>query len=112
MSVDPHAHPTPAPAPASALSMYQVAHRYGMPALANSALEHMLSTLTPQTSFALLLATSAWEDLHSLVEVSFEANTVMTAILKIIQDYVVEKWEEVNVSAEFEKCCEEVSAGE
>ena len=66
---DPHPHPTPAPKPASALSMYQVAHRYAMPALATLALEHMMNTITPQSSFALLLATSAWDELHILVEV-------------------------------------------
>ncbi|KAF8076622.1 hypothetical protein FPV67DRAFT_1472097, partial [Lyophyllum atratum] len=92
---DPHLHPISAPRPASALLMYQVAHRYAMPALATLALEHMLSTITPQSSFALLLASSVWEELHSLVE-----------------DYVVEKWDEVSVSEEFEQCCEEVAAGE
>jgi hypothetical protein len=66
---DPHPHPTPAPRPASALSMYQIAHRYSMPGLATLALEHMMSTITPQSSFALLLATSVWDDLHMLVEV-------------------------------------------
>ncbi|KAJ6628905.1 hypothetical protein B0H10DRAFT_1989764 [Mycena sp. CBHHK59/15] len=92
---DPHPHPTPAPAPASALSVYQVAHRYAMPALASLALEHMMSTITPQSSFGLLLATSVWDELRTLVE-----------------DYVVEKWDEVSVSEEFEQCCQEVSAGE
>jgi len=67
--LDPHPHPTPAPRPASALSMYQVAHRYAMPALSTLALEHMMSTITPQSSFALLLATSVWDELHLLVEV-------------------------------------------
>ena len=67
---DPHPHPTPAPAPASALSMYQVAHRYGMPGLAALSLEHMMSTITPESSFALLLASSPWDELHALVEVS------------------------------------------
>lgn len=70
-SSDPHPHPTPAPAPASALSIYQVAHRYIMPNLAALALEHIMSTITPQSSFALLLATSSWDELHPLVEVSF-----------------------------------------
>ncbi|KAJ7129390.1 hypothetical protein C8R44DRAFT_615450 [Mycena epipterygia] len=92
---DPHSHPTPAPQPASALSVYQVAHRYAMPALAALALDHMMSTITPQSSFGLLLATSVWDELHTLVE-----------------DYVVEKWDEVSVSDEFEQCCQEVSAGE
>jgi hypothetical protein len=68
-TIDPHPHPTPPPLPASALSMYQVAHRYAMPGLASLALEHMMSTITPQSSFPLLLATSLWADLRSLVEV-------------------------------------------
>lgn len=68
-SPDPHTHPTPPPPPASALSIYQVAHRYIMPSLAALALEHILSTITPESSFALLLATVAWDELHSLVEV-------------------------------------------
>lgn len=69
-SSDPHPHPTPSPGPASALSMYQVAHRYAMPNLASLSLEHIISTITPQSSFALLLATSVWEELHTLIEVS------------------------------------------
>lgn len=68
---DPHPHPVPAPPPASALSMYQVAHRYAMPGLASLALEHMMSTITPQSSFALLLAASTWDELHSMVEASY-----------------------------------------
>ncbi|CAA7259631.1 unnamed protein product [Cyclocybe aegerita] len=92
---DPHPHPTPAPAPASAISIYQVAHRYEMPNLAALALDHIMSTITPQSSFALLLATSLWDDLHSLIE-----------------DFVVESWDEVSTSPEFEVCCQEVAAGE
>ncbi|KAJ3934548.1 MAG: hypothetical protein NXY57DRAFT_889933 [Lentinula lateritia] len=92
---DPHMHPTPPPPPASALAMYQVAHRYAMPGLSALALEHMMNTITPASSFALLLATSAWDELKTLVE-----------------DYVVDKWDEVSVSEEFEVCCQEVAAGE
>lgn len=66
---DPHRHPTPAPAPASALAIYQTAHRYAMTHLAVLALEHIMLTITPQSSFAFLLATSLWEELHSLIEV-------------------------------------------
>jgi hypothetical protein len=68
-TADPHLHPTPAPGPASALSVYQVAHRYAMPALAALAESHLMSTITPQSSFALLLATSVWDELRALVEV-------------------------------------------
>lgn len=75
--------------------MYQVAHRYAMPGLSALALEHMMNTITPASSFALLLATSTWDELKTLVE-----------------DYVVDKWEEVSVSEEFEVCCQEVAAGE
>ncbi len=67
---DPHPHPTPTPGPASALSIYQTAHRYAMPSLATLALEHIMSTITPRSSFALLLATSLWDELHSLIEVN------------------------------------------
>jgi hypothetical protein len=28
------------------------------------------------------------------------------------QDYVVEKWDDVSISEEFEQCCQEVAAGE
>ena len=28
------------------------------------------------------------------------------------QDYVVDKWDEVSVSDEFEQCCQEVASGE
>jgi len=75
--------------------MYQVAHRYAMPGLASLAQEHIMSTITPQSSFPLLLATSVWFELRSLVE-----------------DFVVERWDEVSVSDEFEQCCQEVAAGE
>ena len=69
-SADPHPHPTPSPQPASALSMYQIAHRYAMPGLGALALEHIVSTITPQSSFAVLLASSTWDELHSLIEAS------------------------------------------
>ncbi|KAH9850752.1 hypothetical protein C2E23DRAFT_834054 [Lenzites betulinus] len=92
---EPHAHPTAAPPPASALSMYQLAHRYGMPGLGALALEHIVATITPRGSFAVLLASAAWEELHGFVE-----------------DYVVDKWDEVSVSDEFEQCCQEVASGE
>jgi hypothetical protein len=76
-TVDPHLHPTPPPLPASALSMYQVAHRYAMPGLASLAQEHIMSTITPQSSFPLLLATSVWFELRSLVEVRWPVNDVV-----------------------------------
>lgn len=30
----------------------------------------------------------------------------------VLQDYVVEKWDEVSTSDEFEQCCQEVASGE
>ena len=72
-SGDPHAHPTSTPPPASALSVYQIAHRYELPGLATLALEHMMTTITPQSCFALLLASVVWDELHSLVEVGPKA---------------------------------------
>ncbi|KAJ7068532.1 hypothetical protein C8F01DRAFT_613074 [Mycena amicta] len=94
-TADPHPHPTPPPPPASALSVYQVAHRYAIPSLASLALDHMMSTLTPSSAFGLLLATSVWDELRSLVE-----------------DFVVHNWDAVSTCPEFEQCCKEVSAGE
>ncbi|KAI0278835.1 hypothetical protein BGY98DRAFT_1096471 [Russula aff. rugulosa BPL654] len=94
-SGDPHSHPTSTPPPASALSVYQIAHRYELPGLATLALEHMMTTITPQSCFALLLASVVWDELHSLVE-----------------DFVVERWIEVQASEEFERGCAEVAAGE
>ena len=73
-SEDPHAHPTSTPPPASALSVYQIAHRYELPGLATLALEHMMMTMTPQSCFALLLASVVWDELHSLVEVGIDVH--------------------------------------
>jgi len=66
-----------------------------MPGLASLALEHMMATITPQSCFALLLASVVWDELHSLVE-----------------DFVVDRWSEVQASEEFERGCAEVAAGE
>lgn len=66
---DPHPHPTPGPPPASALSVYRLAHRYGLDGLAFLALEHMMTTIAPEHCFSLLLASSAWDELHGLVQV-------------------------------------------
>ena len=41
-----------------------------MPNLASLSLEYIMSTITPKSSFALLLATSVWEELYTLIEVS------------------------------------------
>ncbi|KAJ1311189.1 hypothetical protein OPQ81_009690 [Rhizoctonia solani] len=85
-------HPPP---PASALAVYQTAHRYALPGLAQLALHHILETITPQRAFALLLATRVWDELHALIE-----------------DYVVNAWDEVSRSDEFEICCREIAVGE
>jgi hypothetical protein len=112
-SEDPHAHPTSTPPPASALSVYQIAHRYELPGLATLALEHMMSTITPQSCFALLLASVVWDELHSLVEVRIDVHlTMIPALRRSFQDFVVERWSEVQSSEEFERGCAEVAAGE
>jgi hypothetical protein len=67
---DPHVHPTPSPIAASALSMYQIAHRYRIPGLQHLALEHMVNTLSSRSAFPLLLATCFWEELHMMIQVS------------------------------------------
>lgn len=67
---DPHPHPTPEPPSASALSIYRLAHRYDLGGLASLALEHMMTTITPEHCFSLLLASSSWDELHGLVQVS------------------------------------------
>jgi hypothetical protein len=59
------------------------------------ALNHILETITPRRAFALLLATRVWDELHTLIE-----------------DYVVNAWDEVSRSEEFETCCREIAAGE
>ncbi|KAG8752158.1 hypothetical protein FRC14_007283 [Serendipita sp. 396] len=92
---DPHPHPTPAPVAASALSIYQIAHRYQIHRLQQLALEHMMTTISTRSAFPLLLATCFWEELHTLV-----------------QDYIVETWQAVSRSEDFEHCCQEVAAGE
>ena len=33
-------------------------------------------------------------------------------LIVFLQDYVVDKWDEVSVSDEFEQCCQEVASGE
>lgn len=48
-----------------------------MPGLSLLALEHIVSTITPQSSFAVLLASSTWEELHSLIEVRPVVGRVM-----------------------------------
>ncbi|KAF8332673.1 uncharacterized protein EI90DRAFT_3053969, partial [Cantharellus anzutake] len=92
---DPHPHPTPAPPPASALSIYLVAHRYGIKPLASLAVEHTMNTVTPQTAFPLLLATQFFSELRGLLE-----------------DYIVDHWDQVSRSEEFDVCCQEIAAGE
>ena len=67
---DPNPHPTPGPPPASALSIYRIAHRYGLDRLAASATKHVMATITPEHCFGLLFASGAWDELHGLVQVN------------------------------------------
>lgn len=93
-TVDPHDHPCAHPGPASALSIYKLAHRYHMQDLSRLAALHMVATLTPQSAFALLLASSMYDELHTR-----------------IKTYVYQHWHLVSHTQEFERCCDEVSVG-
>ena len=110
---DPYPHPTPAPPAASALSVYQIAHRYAIPGLQHLAMEHIMSTITPKTAFPILLASCFWDELHNLVEVGLSvANASVFSPSLVLQEYVINQWAEVSRSEEFDTCVLEVSAGE
>ncbi len=91
---DPHNHPCADPGPASALSIFKLAHRYHMQDLSQLASLHMVATLTPQSAFPMLLATSMYTELHTR-----------------IKTYVYQHWHLVSHTLEFERCCDEVSMG-
>ncbi|SPO31875.1 uncharacterized protein UTRI_06712 [Ustilago trichophora] len=91
---DPHLHPTSHPGPASALSIFKLSHRYHMQDLSRLASLHITATLTPQSAFAMLLATSMYTELHAR-----------------IKTYVYQHWHLVSHTSEFERCCDEVSVG-
>lgn len=91
---DPHEHPCSNPGPASALSIFKLAHRYHMEELCKLASLHIVGTLTPQSAFAMLLATSMYTELHTS-----------------IKTYVYQHWHLVSNTHEFERCCDEVSMG-
>lgn len=93
---DPHPHPPMlAVPPASALAVYRVAHRYGITELCDTATAHIVAHLTPDNATNYLLCTTLFDQLQSAV-----------------QRYMYEHWGEVSTSAAFERCCDEVSAGE
>lgn len=75
---DPNPHPTPRPAPASAFGIFCVAHRYRLVGLQRLAQAHLLDCLTSENACPLLLASFVYDDLH-----------------KMVQDYIVEHWKEV-----------------
>ncbi|WFD35217.1 hypothetical protein MCUN1_002067 [Malassezia cuniculi] len=96
MSSDPHPHPPMfAVPPASALALYRIAHRYGITELCDAATAHIIAHLTPDNATNYLLCTTLFQELQSAV-----------------QRYIYEHWSEVSASAAFERCCDEVSAGE
>ena len=76
---DPHAHPTQSSPPASALAVYRLAHRYQLFDLANRALSHIVTTLSPRTALSLLLATPLWADLHGAIKVRMACTWVSNA---------------------------------
>lgn len=93
--MDPHLHPCEKPPPASALAIYRLAHRYHQEGLVHLAKIQLIGSLTPQTAFPTLLATNLYSDLYDHVKA-----------------YVLDKWDLVSQTSEFERCCDEVSAGE
>ncbi|CBQ71610.1 conserved hypothetical protein [Sporisorium reilianum SRZ2] len=93
-TLDVHDHPCADPGPASALSIFKLAHRYHMQDLSRLASLHMVATLTPQSAFPMLLATSMYTELHTR-----------------IKTYVYQHWHLVSHTQEFERCCDEVSVG-
>lgn len=93
---DPHPHPPMLPVPpASALSLYRLSHRYGFQQLCDLTMTHVLSLLTPHNAIHYLLCTA-----------------LLPEIQKAIQEYIVQNWNDVSSSPEFEYCCDQVSTGE
>lgn len=96
LSEDPHAHPAPmSQLSSSPLATYKLCHRYGQLDLCSLSKNELLLNLTPECAFATLLATYYYADLQVEVE-----------------KYVLENAQGVLGSKEFERCCDEVSAGE
>ena len=81
--------------PASALAVYRVAHRYDINELCDAAAAHIIAHLTPENATNYLLCTTLFEQLQ-----------------RAVQRYMYDHWSEVSASAAFERCCDEVSAGE
>lgn len=79
----------------SPLATYKLCHRYGQTDLCSLSKAELLSNLTQDSAFATLLATYYYADLQVEVE-----------------KFVLENAQGVLGSVEFERCCDEVSAGE
>lgn len=95
LQADPHPHPALSKFKASSLSIYRLAHRLHLTTLADLAKVHFVASLDPNNAFAALLATHLYSDLHESVRA-----------------FVLANWTEVSASADFERCCDEVGAGE
>ena len=91
---DPHQHPVTLFEPASALQIYKIAHRYGLQELAALALNHVASSLTPQTAFPLLLATQLYPALYAS-----------------IKTYALDNYYTVSSCSDFKRCFQEVGMG-
>ena len=79
---------------ASALTIYRLAHRYGLKDLNALSMNHLVCHLGPSNAFTLLLATPLWTDLHLA-----------------IKGYVYDHWSAILVEPDFKQCFEEVSQG-
>ncbi|CAO1636935.1 unnamed protein product [Sympodiomycopsis kandeliae] len=95
LATDPHPHPCAPTSAASSLGLYRLAHRYNQTCLTARSKDHLVSVLQPSNAFSILLATHLYPDLYHSV-----------------QKYVLENWENVQSTREFERCCDEVSEGE
>ena len=60
----------------------------------------------------MLLATSRWEELQTLIEVRLTGNSPLVVYTYTPQDYIVDQWDLACNSEEFERCCQEVAMGE
>lgn len=95
LATDPHPHPAQVNCEASALALYRLAHRYAHSSLQWLSQRHLVSSLTPSTSFPILLATHLYPTLH-----------------RPIRSFVLQRWSEVGETEEWERCFDEICRGE
>lgn len=92
---DPEDHPCAKASLAIALALYKLAHRFNQQELLQLTKAHLINTLNPHSAFQTLLASFLYTDLYDHVKA-----------------YVLDQWDQVSNTKEFERCCDEVSAGD